>query len=1089
MNRWKKRSGRMLALLIAAVLLGSGTDYAVQTVWAKDGRTKAKKSGAKETIEVTVPDLEDSFMDNDEMFAGYVQKLLYQDISEDIELYGNVGGSRLTGVNKSIYNELKTKIEAVAAGEAASTEFKFSKTIKLTTQDIGGVFSEESVGEAFEEKVDRKGILSYLLMDCPYDLYWFDKTDGMICRYTVTGSDESGAELSDIIFSFTVAKEYRAGNKKYEVDTSNIDLIKDAAETAKGIVEKYADSSDFGKLDGYRKEICDLVNYNSTANDEADTTDYGNPWQLIWVFDGDAGTDVVCEGYAKAFQYLCDLTEFSNEKIACYTVSGIMDGGTGEGPHMWNVVTMEDEKNYLVDITNCDSGAVGAPNKLFLAGASAGGVVEGYSFDIGGAKPVAYKYDSDPDQNRLLGDGVLTLARSKYVKKETPKITMTDRTVEVVFADSPEKFDFFTNGIRSENKEGYSIAGTFSWEENVLSSGYGAAGQHTYQVIFTPEDTKTYLSASASVRVVVKPRQIEPALTIDPESYTYTGEQIVPTFSLKYGELEIDPSEYTVKYSDNINTGTCTMTVVQKEAGNLEWKDVTGTFQIGKADFAGERSQEVSVKYGTSDEYDIAAMLPPDYKTGELNITDNRGIFAETPTLDDTILKYTAVEDEKKIGRKATVKIPVTAKNYNDFEIQLTITVRAKLNQSDFRFAEETAEKTYGDPDFTITASGAEKDSEVTYSSSDEGIASVDNKGLVHILRSGSTVITAYASETEEYLEETASYTLTVKQKALEWDTDQLCAVDKEGKIPEDNSASLYGELKVKGLVNAEDAAFDCPAGKLKGVYEKTDPGTQKVRLSWSEGPVTLQGEKADCYILPDTLPELSGKINFVSEMLQEPPEAERNVKYKLEIESGISTVPALFADKENLNTPAKIEQQLKQSIQEKNKDISEKNMAVYDIVLMLDDGNGWKEATVDNFPESGLTLTLPYPEDTEETAQAFTVCHLFTQDMNGYVAGDAEYPEVKKDGEGIHFTVHGLSPIAAGWMVIDEERQEASRELASGNSSGNTGEGSSSGNGSKGVKTGDYSQWALYAVLLALSFMGIGRILIYRHRERNRQP
>lgn len=1087
MNRWKKALGRMLALFTAAVILGSGADCAVQTVLAKESKSKEKKSGAEETIEITIPDLDDNFMDNDEMFAGYVEKLLYQDINEGIELFGNVGGDRLTGVNKNIYTELKTKIEAVAAGEAVSTEFKLNRTIKLTTQDIGGVFSEKSVSEAFEEKVDRKGILSYLLMDCPYDLYWFDKTDGMVCRYTVTGSDESGAELSDIIFSFTVTKEYRLGNKKYEVDTSNIDIIKDAAETAKEIVQKYADASDFGKLDGYREEICDLVNYNSTANAGTSKTDYGNPWQLIWVFDGDASTDVVCEGYTKAFQYLCDLTEFSSEKIACYTVSGSMNGGTGEGPHMWNVVTMEDEKNYLVDITNCDAGAVGTPNKLFLAGASAGGVVEGYSFDLGSSKLVTYKYDSDPELYRLLGDGVLTLARSKYVKKETPRITMIDRTIEVVFADSPDKFDFFMNGIRIENKEGRSIAGTFTWEENVLSSGYGAAGQHTYNVIFTPEDTNTYLSASASVRVVVKPRKINPTLTIDPESYVYTGEQIVPTFSLKYGEMEINASEYTVNYSDNINTGTCTMTVGQKEAGNLEWKDVTGTFMIGKADFPGEKNREISVKYGISDEYDIASMLPPDYKIGELNVIDNRGIFEGTPALDDTFLKYKAVEDEKKIGRKATVIIPVTSKNYNDFEISLTITIRAKLNQSGFGFMEETANKTYGDPDFTITASGAEKDSVVTYFSSDESVASVDQNGQVHILRNGSTVITAYASETEDYLEESAAYTLNVDRKALGWDVDQLYAVDKEGDIPEDNSASLYGELRVTGLVDAEDAAFDCPADKLKGVYKKTDSGVQEVELSWNGEPVTLQGEKADCYVLPDTLPELLGKINSVSEMLQVPPEAEGNVKYKLKIESGISTVPELFADKENLNTPAKIEKQLKQNIQEKNKNITEKNVAVYDIVLMLDDGSGWKEATVDNFPESGLTLTLPYPENTEEKTQDFAVCHLFIQDMNGYLTGDAEYPGVKKDGEGIHFTVHGLSPIAVGWTNIDDGSQAASKELASGNGAGNTGEGTSSGNSSKGVKTGDYSQIALYAVLLALSVAGISRIIIHRQRERNR--
>ena len=42
-----------------------------------------------------------------------------------------------------------------------------------------------------------------------------------------------------------------------------------------------------------------------------------------------------------------------------------MSGGTGAGDHMWNIVTMDDGCNYLVDVTNCDTGSIGAPGKLF----------------------------------------------------------------------------------------------------------------------------------------------------------------------------------------------------------------------------------------------------------------------------------------------------------------------------------------------------------------------------------------------------------------------------------------------------------------------------------------------------------------------------------------------------------------------------------------------------------------------------------------------------------------------------------------------------------------------------------------------------
>ena len=112
----------------------------------------------------------------------------------------------------------------------------------------------------------------------------------------------------------------------------------------------------------FRDEICELVSYNAAAAGESYTDGYGDPWQLIYVFDGDDSTNVVCEGYAKAFQYLCDLSG-----LTCYTVTGAMAGGTGEGPHMWNIVTLGDE-NYLVDVTNSDAGTVGQNGGLFLAG-------------------------------------------------------------------------------------------------------------------------------------------------------------------------------------------------------------------------------------------------------------------------------------------------------------------------------------------------------------------------------------------------------------------------------------------------------------------------------------------------------------------------------------------------------------------------------------------------------------------------------------------------------------------------------------------------------------------------------------------------
>ncbi len=57
----------------------------------------------------------------------------------------------------------------------------------------------------------------------------------------------------------------------------------------------------------------------------------------------------VCEGYAEAFKILCD-----REGIPCLNVIGTGNGGA----HKWNMVQMEDNKWYLIDVTWNDSSRI-----------------------------------------------------------------------------------------------------------------------------------------------------------------------------------------------------------------------------------------------------------------------------------------------------------------------------------------------------------------------------------------------------------------------------------------------------------------------------------------------------------------------------------------------------------------------------------------------------------------------------------------------------------------------------------------------------------------------------------------------------------
>ncbi len=58
----------------------------------------------------------------------------------------------------------------------------------------------------------------------------------------------------------------------------------------------------------------------------------------------------------------------------------------------------------------------------------------------------------------------------------------------------------------------------------------------------------------------------------------------------------------------------------------------------------------------------------------------------------------------------------------------------------------------------------------------------------------------------------------------------------------------------------------------------------------------------------------------------------------------------------------------------------------------------------------------MPYPSNTDKITHDFTAAHMFTEDMNGFQAGEVEYPAVTKAEDSITFKVYGLSPIAIGW-------------------------------------------------------------------------
>ena len=391
------------------------------------------------------------------LVEGYIEKTLYARMKTTATRSVQLVGNNLTGINKKLYLTLSDRIAQVAAGTLTSTVFAFPvedvyDQVTYTKEELGvealvenGRFTDEAV-EAVRKilrSFDVGEIVRALMADCPYELYWYDKAQGGGCiieypRFSTNGY--SVTLLNSVTFKMTVAQAYAAG--PYETDPTVGQTVNTAAQTARDIADQYKDLDDYARLSAYKNAICDLVSYNSDAANNANMP-YGNPWQLIWVFDGDPETNVVCEGYAKAFQYL---NELSSRGIAVISPTGTLNGNN----HMWNVVTMSDGKNYLVDVTNCDAGMVGYPDKLFLTGYVSGNTAEGYEVFSGGGR-LQYAYS----ESTVYSESQKRLAAWRYLdgKPPVPVLTTASETlyehqsVRFVYEDDGYIYDAITAQI------------------------------------------------------------------------------------------------------------------------------------------------------------------------------------------------------------------------------------------------------------------------------------------------------------------------------------------------------------------------------------------------------------------------------------------------------------------------------------------------------------------------------------------------------------------------------------------------------------------------------------------------------------------
>ena len=233
----------------------------------------------------------------------------------------------------------------------------------------------------------------------------------------------------------------------------------------------------------------------------------------------------------------------------------------------------------------------------------------------------------------------------------------------------------------------------------------------------------------------------------------------------------------TWEEDDNYNGGEkeFTITVVDPNGPGTE----NNPYTVAQARAAIDASAGITSVYATGIVSEIPTVYSTQYKNITFNFVDNEG--------DEVYLQaYRCIGDEAanvRVGDIVVVKGNLTKHN-TTYEFGqgcelVSLTHTTSQQEAGLAFSETTASADLANPSsFTAPTLDNPNSLAVTYSSSNEAVATVTADGKVNLEGVGTTTITASSEATSEYLAGTASYTLTVMNSAV-----QLVTVDSEGNV------------------------------------------------------------------------------------------------------------------------------------------------------------------------------------------------------------------------------------------------------------------------------------------------------------------
>ncbi len=429
----------------------------------------------------------------------------------------------------------------------------------------------------------------------------------------------------------------------------------------------------------------------------------------------------------------------------------------------------------------------------------------------------------------LRKDGTSYSGAAKPIEAGTYKVTVTCETATHIYSATSADFTIAPKSItgatvtlgepltysgseQTQNVSAVKLGDTTLGTADYTLSDNTATNAGSYNLTVT--GTGNYTDSVQQAFTVAK-KSITPNAEVT-GTYTYTGSAIKPTVTVKAGNTPLAETDYALEYSNNTDAGEATVTVKATANGNYSFTDTEKKFTIAQADYSGTKTANASAKYGAAGELDLNNVLNPTagWTFGAAIVTRGNDVFAaDSVKVADGKLSFQFVNDSSKVNSTATVKIPVTSTNYNNFDLEVTLTVLAKTAQT---LSAAPIAMTYGDAAKKIEVSGAV--GSLSYEVTDGmDIVSVDTNGNVTAIKSGTATITITAAETSTHASGSTRVTVTIAKRPL-----TVKADDKTAYIGDKQPELTY---TVSGLVGNDTLT---PVPTLKLVHDaNVDPMKQ----------------------------------------------------------------------------------------------------------------------------------------------------------------------------------------------------------------------------------------------------------------------